>query len=94
MNIILIYFRLEFNQRLDDRLIKVSLIQLNLSQNDKIYNLLGEIYKVLGNEKLSDEDVNFVEKEFNDLMLTDGYEDLFRFPIFKEFIKSINDENN
>ena len=29
------------------------LIALEFEQNDKIYNLLGEIYKILGNEKLS-----------------------------------------
>ena len=29
------------------------LIALEFEENDKIYNLLGEIYKILGNEKLS-----------------------------------------
>ena len=29
------------------------LIASEFEQNDKIYNLLGEIYKTLGNEKLS-----------------------------------------
>ena len=46
------------------------------------------------NEKLSNDDVNFIEKEFNDFMLADGYENLFRFPKFKEFIKSITSEIN
>jgi len=40
------------------------------------------------------EDVNFIEEEFNDLMLTDGYENLFRFPKFVEFVKSITSEIN
>ena len=67
---------------------------LFISGNFDLKNIKNSFYEILGNEKLSDEDVNFVEKEFNDLMLTDGYEDLFRFPIFKEFIKSITSETN
>ena len=34
-------------------------------------------------------DVNFIEDEFNDLMLSDGYKNLFHFPKFVDFVKSI-----
>ena len=47
-------------------------------------------YEISDNEKLSNEDVNFVEKEFNYYMLENGFESLFLFPKFKEFVKSIN----
>ena len=32
------------------------------------------------------------EKEFNNLMFEDGYKNLFHFPNFKEFIKSVTSE--
>ena len=34
------------------------------------------------------------EEEFNDFMLSDGYKNLFRFPKFVEFVKSITSETN
>ena len=34
------------------------------------------------------------ENEFNDLMLEDGYNKLFYFPKFKEFIKSVMSEDS
>ena len=45
-------------------------------------------------KKLNAEDVSFIEQEFNDYMLVDGYKSLFRFPKFKEFIKSIANKEN
>ena len=50
--------------------------------------------KSLNKEKLPAEDVNFIEQEFNDYMLEDGYKSLFRFPKFKEFIKSVTIKEN
>ena len=47
-----------------------------------------------GSEKLSNEDINFIEQEFNNFMLEDGLESLFLFPKFKEFIKSITSDAN
>ena len=45
------------------------LIALEFEQNDKIYNLLGEIYKILGNEKLSKKifDVNLRLEAINSI---------------------------
>ena len=45
-------------------------------------------------EKLSNEDVSYIENEFNNLMFEDDYESLFDFSKFKEFIKSIQIEIN
>ena len=50
------------------------------------------IYEISGNEKLKEEEINFIEQEFNGYMLNDGFKNLFVFPKFKEFIKSATDE--
>ena len=49
-------------------------------------------YEVLGNKKINKENIVFMEKEFNSLLLEDGYNNLFHFPKFKEFIKIIMTE--
>ena len=67
---------------------------LFVSGNFDLQNIRSSFYEISDNEKLGNEDVNFIEEEFNDLMLTDGYENLFRFPIFVEFVKSITSEIN
>ena len=51
-------------------------------------------YELSGNEKLNNDDLNYIEKEFNDLMLEDGYKNLFLFPKFKELVKSVVSESN
>ena len=65
-----------------------------VSGNFDLQNIRSSFYEISDNEKLGDEDVNFIEEEFNDFMLTDGYENLFRFPKFVEFVKSITSEIN
>ncbi len=65
-----------------------------VSGNFDLDNLRMSFYEISNDEKLSNEDVNYVEKEFNDLMLGEGYKSLFYFPTFKEFIRSISDETN
>ena len=67
---------------------------LFVSGNFDLQNIRSSFYEISDNEKLGNEDVNFIEEEFNDLMLTDGYENLFRFPKFVEFVKSITSEIN
>ena len=67
---------------------------LFVSGNFDLQNVRSSFYEISDNEKLGNEDVNFIEEEFNDLMLTDGYENLFRFPKFVEFVKSITSEIN
>ena len=51
-------------------------------------------YEISNGKELNREDVDYIEREFNDLMLEDGYTNLFYFPIFKEFLKSIIVEKN
>ena len=65
-----------------------------VSGNFDLENLRASFYEVSGSEKLSNDDINFIEQEFNDFMLEDGLESLFLFPKFKKFIKSITSETN
>ena len=45
-------------------------------------------------KKFKDEDVAYIEKEFNELVLEDGYASLFNFVRLKEFVKLIVTETN
>ena len=51
-------------------------------------------YEIHGDDKMNEEDINFIEKEFNNIMLEDGYNNLFRFPKFSEFLKTVTSETN
>ena len=63
-----------------------------VSGNFDLDNLKFSIYEISDTKKLENEDVNYIENEFNQIMLEDGYKSLFYFPNFKEFISRINDE--
>ena len=65
-----------------------------VSGNLDLTNTSLSIYEILESEKLKEEEINFVEQEFNDYMLDEGLKNLFAFPKFKEFIKSITEEVN
>ena len=65
-----------------------------VSGNFDLTNLRISLYEISWDEKLKNDDINFIEQEFNDFMLEDGLESLFMFPKFKEFIKSITSETN
>lgn len=67
---------------------------LFISGNFDFKNTRISFYEISNDKKSSSEDINYIEKEFNDLMLENGYEQLFHFSKFKEFIKSITSENN
>ena len=67
---------------------------LFIAGNLDIQNIRNTFYEISHGNKLNTEDINYIEQEFNDFMLTDGYENLFRFPKFKEFIKSITSIEN
>ena len=67
---------------------------LFISGNFDLQNIRNSFYEISNNGKFNNEDVNFIEREFNDFMLIGGYKSLFHFPKFKEFIKSITSEIN
>ena len=52
---------------------------------------LNEIFV---DKKFTEEDVAYIEKEFNDFLLEDGYSSLFNFNNLKEFIQLIVVESN
>ena len=59
-----------------------------------LVNLNIRIREISFGEKLKEDDVIYVEKEFNDILLEDGYVSLFNFPNFKEFVKLVTSEDN
>ena len=65
---------------------------LFISGNFDLKRIRASFYEISNEAKFSDIDVNFVEKEFNYLMLENGYKDLFNFQKFKKFIKSVESE--
>jgi len=67
---------------------------LFFSGNFDLKNIRNSFYEISNNEKLNNDDINFIEKEFNEYMLSDGYNNLFRFSKFKEFIKLILSDSN
>ena len=62
--------------------------------NFDMENIKLSFYEISDEEKFNTEDVNFIETEFNDLMLENDFEDLFNFQKFKVFLKSAREENN
>ena len=52
------------------------------------------LHEIYDDKKFKEEDVAYIENEFNDIVLEDGYESLFDFGRIKEFIKSIAVEKN
>ena len=67
---------------------------LFISGNFDLKNAKAIFYEISNNKKLTAEDINFIEQEFNDYMLEDGYKNLFLFPKFKDFIKSVTAKDN
>ena len=59
-----------------------------------LVNLNLRIREISFGEKLKEDDITYVEKEFNEILLKDGYVSLFNFPKLKEFVKLIVSEKN
>ena len=67
---------------------------LFIQGNFDLQNIRASFYEIFHEEKFNSEDINFIESEFNDLMLENGFEDLFNFQKFKVFLKSARDEKD
>ena len=67
---------------------------LFISGNFDLNNPRVSFYEISNDKKFNNEDINYIEKEFNNLMLENGYQSLFHFPKLKEFIKSVSDDEN
>ena len=57
-------------------------------------NLKISLYEISEEKKLTQEDINFIENEFNEIMLEENYNSLFSFPKLKEFVKSVVGEQS
>ena len=62
--------------------------------NFDLQNIRASFYEISDEEKFKTEDINFIESEFNDLMLENGFDDLFNFQKFKVFLKNARDEKD
>ena len=63
-----------------------------ISGNFDFINLVLRINEISSANNLKQEEVAYIEKEFNDFLLENGYESLFNFMNLKEFVKSISSE--
>ena len=67
---------------------------LFISGNFDLANLRLRLDEISDDKKFNDEDVAYFEKEFNNLVLEDGYTSLFNFIKLKEFVRLITTETN
>ena len=67
---------------------------LFISGNFDLANLRLRLDEISDDKKFKDEDVAYFEREFNDLVLEDGYASLFNFLKLKEFVRLIITETN
>ena len=65
-----------------------------VSGNLDLVKLNLKLYEISNDKKINNEDVVFIEREFNNIILGEGYESLFNFSNIKEFVKLITSEDN
>ena len=70
------------------------LSDLFIQGNFDFESIRVSFYEIFGEEKFRTEDINFIESEFNELMLENGFNDLFNFKKLKVFLKSVREEKN
>ena len=52
------------------------------------------INEITGEEKFKEADLSYIQREFNQILLENGYASLFNFKNLKTFFKSINIDQN
>ena len=67
---------------------------LFVSGNFDLVKLNLKLHEISSDKKINNEDIIFVEREFNNIILDEGYESLFNFSNMKEFVKLITSEDN
>ena len=67
---------------------------LFVSGNFDFINLKLRLNEIFIDEKFTEEDVVYIDNEFNELLLNEGYESLFNFINLKEFVQLIMTEKN
>ena len=68
--------------------------ELFVEGNFDLKNYIMHFSEIHYGEKVSNEDISYIQREFNEILLEEKYESLFDFRKFKEFIKSITSESN
>ncbi len=63
---------------------------LFVSGSFDLQNLLMRINEITGEEKFKEADLSYIQSEFNQILLENGYASLFNFKNLKTFFKSIN----
>ena len=67
---------------------------LFISGSFDLVNLNMRLHEISSDAKLENEEVAYIEREFNNLVLEDGYASLFNFLKLKEFVRLVATETN
>ena len=67
---------------------------LYVSGNFNLSDSTLHLHEISNEEKFNNEDISYIEKEFNYLLLYKNYESLFDYRKFKEFIKLVSSEED
>ena len=67
---------------------------LFISGNFDLVKLQLLLNEISGDKKYKDDEMTYFQNEFNDIVLKEGYESLFNFVKFKEFVKLILTDTN
>ena len=67
---------------------------LFISGNFDLVKLIFYIDEISDGNKFKDDDIEYITKEFNNILLEDGYASFFNFNKFKEFIRLVSNEDN
>ena len=67
---------------------------LFISGNLDLIKLNMRLAEISGEKKFNDEDIEYIEQEFNNIVLEEGYASLFNFLKLKEFFKLITAEDS
>ena len=83
-----------FNRKFSIYNDQASLSSLFVSGNLDLENFNMHFHEISTDQKFNGADVEYIQKEFNNILLEDGYTSFFNFPNFKEFVKSLTAESN
>ena len=64
-----------------------------ISGNLDLVNLNLFLNEISQDKKIHEDELTYIEKEFNDILLAEGYKSFFDFLKLKEFVKIITSED-
>jgi len=83
-----------FNRKFSIYNEQAELPSLFVSGNFDLENFNMHFHEISTDKKIKEADLEYIQKEFNNILLEDGYTSLLNFPNFKEFVKAITAESN